>query len=279
MIRIERSLLEKYANASIASPINLEPSLSEIFHENTKLAPMSLRAFSDRINALVNNPSVRALLTQSYKVYSLMDQVELPSPAVDDPLGATVKARRSQRQFTGEAMSLDELSRMLYLTYGRTDDGFYRAVASGGGLYPLEIYTFALRVDGLEPGLYHYGVEQHQLDVVRRGDFRAAIEEHVACYGIDLENACAVMVITALFRRSTLKYQDRGYRMALFEAGAASQNLALAATDLGIGTCQVGGFHDDLLSEILEIDGSQEAPLIPIFLGRLPTAEPPAAED
>lgn len=278
MIRIERSVLEKYTNSSIVSPFELEPSLSEIFHENTKLSPLRLREYSDHIAALTSNAGVRAMLSQSYKVYSLMDQVELPAPPTDDPLARTVVERRSQRRFSGEAMGLDELSRLLYLGYGRTDDGFYRAVASGGALYPLELYVVALDVEGLEPGLYHYGVEHHRLDVVRHGDLRSAIAENVVCEGIDLEHAGAVVVISALFRRTTLKYQNRGYRMVLLEAGAVSQNLGLAATDLGLGCCQIGGFHDDLLSEILEIDGVREAPLVPIVFGRLHRPEPEAGD-
>ena len=268
MITIERPVLEKYTNATLTSPIRLEPSLSEIFHENTKLSPLRLRDYSDRIAALTQNAAVRQMLTQAYKVYSLMDQVALPTPVRDDPLARVVVERRSARRFSGEAMTLDELSRLLFLTYGRTDESFFRAVPSGGALYPLELYVVALHVEGLEPGLYHYGVEDHHLDVVRRGDLRAAMAEHVVCEGIELEKACAVVVVSALFRRTTLKYQDRGYRMVLFEAGAAGQNLSLAATALGIGSCMIGGFHDDLLAELLEIDGIDEAPLIPIILGR-----------
>jgi len=53
------------------------------------------------------------------------------------------------------------------------------------------------------------------------------------------------------------------------EAGEVAQNMTLEANALGLGVCLVGGFHDNNLSKILEIDGSYEAPLLPIVVGRI----------
>ena len=54
--------------------------------------------------------------------------------------------------------------------------------------------------------------------------------------------ATILIFITALFERSTFKYQDRGYRYTLLEAGHVAQNLNLVANALGYGAVNIGGF-------------------------------------
>jgi nitroreductase len=54
----------------------------------------------------------------------------------------------------------------------------------------------------------------------------------------------------------------------LIEAGEVGHNLALLASSLGLGSCLLGGFLDDGLSKLLDIDGVDEAPLLPIVVGR-----------
>jgi SagB-type dehydrogenase family enzyme len=188
-------------------------------------------------------------------------------------LERTIAARRSIRTFSGAAIDLGELARLLFFTYGKTDpDGAFRAVASGGALYPLELYVVAFKVDGLEHGIYHYGVETGHLDLVRPMDPFSAFKDVVTWQGVDIDNASLAIVITAAFRRSTVKYLDRGYRMVLMEVGEAAQNLSLVATSMDLGACLLGGFNDDLLSDLLDIDGVDEAPLLPVLIGRPATA-------
>jgi SagB-type dehydrogenase family enzyme len=248
----------------------VKDSLSEVFHENTKLGPLSARAHAAWILNFTKSHSARQTLQQAYKSYTLMERRELPPVAPRTELERCIAARRSVRTFSGAPMDLEELARLLFFTYGRTGpQQALRAVASGGALYPLELYVAAFDVDGLDCGTYHFGVETGHLDLVTPGACRSAFKDVVAWQGIDIDNASVAIVITAAFRRSTVKYLDRGYRMVLMEAGEAAQNLCLLATSMGLGACLLGGFHDDRLSGLLEIDGVLEAPLLPVLVGRL----------
>jgi SagB-type dehydrogenase family enzyme len=85
------------------------------------------------------------------------------------------------------------------------------------------------------------------------------------------------VLVTAIFQRSTFKYQDRGYRLILIEAGEVAQNMTLEATSLGLGACLLGGYLDNDLSGLLEIDGIDEAPLLPVVLGRPAGSNPRAS--
>jgi SagB-type dehydrogenase family enzyme len=269
MVRSGRRVLEKLAHSSAKLGLEAKNSLYEIFHENTKLSPLTSRAYSAWILNFLRSHRAQQTIDQPYKIYTLMERRELPPVEARSELEQTIAARRSIRRFSGAPLGLEELARLLFFTYGRTDRrGPFRAVASGGALYPLELYVVALNVDGLEPGIYHYGVETGCLDVVRPGESLAALKQLVAWEGIDIDNASLAIVVTAAFRRNTVKYLDRGYRLVLMEAGEVAQNLCLLATSMDLGACLLGGFNDDLLSDFLDIDGVDEAPLLPVLVGR-----------
>jgi hypothetical protein len=44
-----------------------------------------------------------------------------------------------------------------------------RAYPSSGALYAVEIYPLVFRVEGLDPGVYHYRAVENELEVVRLG--------------------------------------------------------------------------------------------------------------
>jgi SagB-type dehydrogenase family enzyme len=278
----DRRLGRKLASASTALRRFVKPPLYEIFHENTKLGRLSARAYAiwmQQVTRQAGGSSAPAASRywqpgQGQKTYTLMEHRALPVVEAQTELERTIAARRSHRAFTGGAVELETLARLLFFTYGQTASrGPFRAVASGGALYPLEIYVVAFRIAGLEPGLYHYSVPGGHLDLVRAGDCLEPFREVVYWQGIDIDHASLAIVVTAAFQRSTIKYLDRGYRMILMEVGEAAQNLCLMATAQHLGACLLGGFNDDLLSEFLDIDGVEEAPLLPVVIGQ------PAAPD
>lgn len=261
--------IKRFARTGLLEDLEPPPSLSEVFHENTKLTPISARAYGMELGRVNASPLIKTLISAPYKVYSLGPEVPLDPVAPASPLEQVIARRRSVRHYSGEALCIEEVSRLLYFGYGITDaQQRFRAVASGGALYPLEIYILPLRIDGMEAGVYHYNVEDHGLDLVRRGLDRERLEACVNFREIDLSGAALVLVVTAIFQRTTIKYQDRGYRLLLIEAGAVGQNLGLTATSLGLASCMVGGFLDDELSRLLEVDGQHEAPLLPMVFGR-----------
>ena len=269
MIEIERQALKKFAGTGFRGAVKMEASLSELFHENTKLTPLSSRAYGSWISQIGKSKMLMSLMALPFKTYTLMDQVALPA-APRSELESLIAARRSIRHYSGESMTQEELASLLFFSYGITDNRHnFRAVASGGGLYPLEIYAVALNVEGLERGIYHYNVEHNCLDIVSRGDRLAELKECIWFEDIDVDDASALFIVTAIFERSTLKYQDRGYRMILMEAGEVAQNLTLVANSHNLGVCLLGGFHDNVVSRILEIDGCYEAPLLPMVVGRM----------
>lgn len=277
MLKVERRVLKKIAGTGIYGTLQVESTLSEVFHENTKLAPLSSRAYTQAIAQKGKSPVVKALMANPFKVYSLMDEAGLPAAGEPNELERIIAARHSTRRYTGEAVTARELSRLLLYTYGKPVEGrSRRPVASGGALYPLELYVVPLNVEGLERGwVYHYNADRHALDIVRREDRWEEFRHIVWLADMeDVEKVSMVVVVTAVFARCTMKYMDRGYRLVLMEAGEVGHNLALMAGSLGLGACLLGGFLDDQLSRLLDIDGIDEAPLLPVVVGRPAPARP-----
>lgn len=193
----------------------------------------------------------------------------LPEPA-GLPLEAAIARRRSVREYADRPLRLEELSRLLYYGAGLTDRRdptlAFRAVPSSGALYPIETYPVVFRVEGLEPGAYHYDVQRHRLALVWPGDARQAVFRAAVSQEMILQ-ASLVLVLTGIFGRVQWKYADRGYRYMLLEAGHLGQNVYLAATALGLGACAIGAFFDDDLNHLLGVDGRDEAAVYLLSLG------------
>ena len=82
-----------------------------------------------------------------------------------------------------------------------------------------------------------------------------------------LSGASAVVVLAAVVERSLWKYEDRGYRYLLLEAGHVAQNLNLCATGLGLGCLNLGGFFDEDVAALLRLDDDHEVVLYGIAVG------------
>jgi SagB-type dehydrogenase family enzyme len=208
---------------------------------------------------------------ERYKTYPTARSIALPDPNGYQGLSLekAIETRRSIRDYADEALSLEELSRLLHAAQGITAERRgYRAAPSAGALYPIETYAVVHDVAGLERGLYHYSVADHTLEQLRAENLRRTIV--VAGIGQDmLGQAQVCFVLSAFFQRLRWKYRERTYRYALLEAGHIGQNLYLAATSMGLGACAVGAFLDDELNNLLELDGQQEAALYMISVGQI----------
>jgi SagB-type dehydrogenase family enzyme len=206
-----------------------------------------------------------------FKTYPDAARVKLPDLALDDSgVFDALARRRSLRAYSPEPLALGELSALLWAAGGITarQDGFaFRTAPSAGGLYPIEHYVVANSVAGLERGLYHYDVLGRALERLTAGDLRlpiahAALDQRIAA------DAQAVFVWTAVLERSRWKYGERFARYVLLDAGHIAGNVALAATALGLGSCQIAAFFDDEAANLLGVDPDLEPVLYMSTVGR-----------
>jgi SagB-type dehydrogenase family enzyme len=179
-------------------------------------------------------------------------------------LEATLKNRRTIRAFRPDSLNAEFLSQLLWAAYGVTEPGgFKRSAASGGALYPLDLYAVLgdSGVSGVAKGFYHYQPMAHQIDILSEKDLRKELAK--ASLGqMWMARAPVSLVITAEYSRICSKYGERGKRYALIEAGHVGQNIFLQAEALGLGAGIVGAFEDKQVMEILGLPRTHEPLLI-----------------
>lgn len=197
------------------------------------------------------------------RITAAEEAIALPQPCdhLNLELAEALDARRSERSFGKEPVSLEDLSSFLYWSvgvrgyeagYGVRHMPLFR-FPSIGGLAGVEFEIFAHRVEGLAPGRYRYDPIGHSLVTVDRGDFRANIES-VTFESAWLFFAPVVIACVHDLHRTSWKYHTRGYRFTHIDLGAAVQNLGLVATGLGWLSCAVAGFFDEEASALLNLD-------------------------
>ena len=167
-------------------------------------------------------------------------EIELPPPASSTrSFGEVVRMRRSALDFLGgkQSMSLAELSAILAHAAQPLSADF-------AGTRFIQLYLYAHRAHGLQPGVYRLWPERAELEQVKSGDQRVAAA--ALSLGQDLAgNACVTFSMIGDLDRAAGIYGDRGYRNVHFEAGAIGHRLYLAAEALGLGATGIGAFYDD----------------------------------
>jgi SagB-type dehydrogenase family enzyme len=250
-----------------------EDRLFEFYHENSKLFP---ELAAEQAATFVASSFELYVQSRGFRQFRAAPRIPLPEATPSDGGVAAVLGRRRSSRDLGGRIGLDELAALLRQALGPTavveneEHGVaqaLRAWPSGGGLYPLDAYVVASKVDAVAPGLYHYNVIRGELEqlpsrapdrILRDGFFW---QEFVA-------TAATAVLLVAVFERTVAKYGERGYRLVLLDAGHAAQNLLLVAEDLGLGAVAVAGFCDDALADDLAVDGVSEAVLHAVVVGR-----------
>jgi SagB-type dehydrogenase family enzyme len=209
---------------------------------------------------------------ETYKRYPSAPKVALSPPKTEDgaPIWDVLRKRRSERRYQRASLQEAALSQLLWASQGITQvrqNYGLRSAPSAGALYPVETYLVINAVEGIEPGVYHYGVESHELEQLKTGDFRAEIAQAA----LDQEMAAqanVVFVWTGVFGRSKWKYKQRAYRYVYLDVGHIAENLALAAVALGLGSCQIAALYDEEANALLGIDGIEESTIYMTTIGQ-----------
>jgi SagB-type dehydrogenase family enzyme len=235
------------------------------YHEITKHSYTSVRS-SPHFLDWDNRPA-------PYKIYPMAGAVALPRELELSAMPALAAISRIAPLAADTALGLETLTRILFCTGGLTrskqvggEDYHFRAAASAGALYPIEMYVAAGEVEGLEPGLYHFSPADLKLRGLRRGDWRAMLAS-AAANRPSLERARAVIVLTSIFWRSAWKYRARAYRYCFWDAGTMLANLLAASGAEEIGTEIVTAFEDSGIERLLGLEPEREGAVAMIALG------------
>lgn len=190
-------------------------------------------------------------------------RIELPEPRTSGStsLETAIVRRRSTRRYTSEVLTLGEIGQLLWSAQGITGDrANRRAAPSAGARHPLVFYV--CRSDGV--WRYHpqgHLLRQHLGQDVRERLVGAAWRQRF------IARAPCVFAVSAIFERTTERYQERGrLRYVPMDVGHATENLLLQAVALDLGGAPVGAFDDGAVKRVLDLP-EQEVPMYLIPVG------------
>jgi SagB-type dehydrogenase family enzyme len=217
----------------------------------------------------VLNWSDRPIIHSTYPTAPL-DPLPYPVAPPEQPFGAGEP--RQEARFTP-----DLLGWLLHNAYGplrrrfRFDSnrlagsygsyaaaGWSRGTASGGGLYPLEIYWVSAA------GVHHYAPSHHAFERIVAGDVTSAVERAVP--HPDARSTSHYLVITSRFWRNLFKYANFGYHVCSLDLGALLASMTHLASGVGIPLRGLLWFDDHALNGLLGLDARDESVLAVIPL-------------
>jgi putative peptide maturation dehydrogenase len=210
--------------------------------------------------------------------HSVADEARAPTPLPlvtrEGAFYEVLLRRKTTRAFAPEtAMTLDDFSALLRYAFGcqgyaGLGDGLVllrKTSPSGSGLHPSEVYPIVGNVDGIEPGLYHYGVATHVLEPIER-----LSREEVGELAYEFtsgqpyaRSAHCLFVLTTRFYRNFWKHprHERSYAVLLMDAAHLSQTFYLVCADLGLGAFVTAAINGANIEDRLGLDGFGEGAL------------------
>jgi SagB-type dehydrogenase family enzyme len=254
----------------MAQSSNWDISVALAYHEATKHSYTSVRSGTHFLD-WSNRPL-------PYKIYPGAGTLALPRD-LNLPPTSTLSALRRRSDSPQKPLDLETMTRLLFCAGGLTkranvggEDYHFRAAASAGALYPVELYLVAGEVEGMEQGLYHFLPADLKLHGLRRGDWRPYL---AGCVGsTSLRRARAVFIMTTIFWRSAWKYRARAYRYCFWDTGTILANLLAAANADALNSEIITAFKDRPVEELLEVDGDRESIACLVAVGE---AAPPSS--
>ncbi len=193
-------------------------------------------------------------------------RVALPKPEgwkgiTDCSLISAIAGRKSHRKYLQKPLNLEELSFLLWATQGvrkNIKSVVLRTVPSAGNRHAFETYLCVLNVNGLESGIYRYLPLEHEL-LFEFSEAGLGEKVSIAAMGqYFVGSAPVVFIWTAIPYRMEWRYGTAAHKVIAIDAGHICQNLYLACSAIGAGTCAVAAYNQELMDRLIRVDGTEE---------------------
>jgi SagB-type dehydrogenase family enzyme len=192
--------------------------------------------------------------------------VALPPPLAESyPLQQSLLARGAVRVYDPAPFSLAQLGTILHTAVAGDRQNWPQEEAAGVGL---QLKVVAWRVEGVEPAIWQYEPERHELAYI--GPAPAAHEADSLTLQHEFTAAPVIIFITGNLAAACARYGSWGHRQLLFRAGAAGQRLWFGAIGVGLAGTVFAGFLPRAANRFARVDGYLEASLLAFAVGRPP---------
>ncbi|MFI6266587.1 SagB family peptide dehydrogenase [Micromonospora sp. NPDC051006] len=135
-----------------------------------------------------------------------------------------------------------------------------RGTASGGGMYPVELYLVTGGEGPVLPGVYHYHTGAHVLERLLLGDVSGTVRAALAGDASASEPpADSYLLASIRFWKNSFKYNSFSYHVVTQDLGALLGSWDLLAPALGASARRVLRFDPALLDRLLDLDSDAES--------------------
>lgn len=173
-------------------------------------------------------------------------------------------------------LSFSQLSVLLYLTIGLlrrkldlnwnsppaatnfVNQEYARGSASGGGLYPVQIFVVVGAGQELKPGIYHYSNPEHALISLRHGDWTAHIAKATAEPAGTPRRYPYYLLFGVDFWMNCFKYHNFGYHVCSEDVGVTLATTDIFSDAIGLPHRNLVTFDDAALNRLIGFDGRSE---------------------
>lgn len=176
-----------------------------------------------------------------------------------------INERRSTRFYSESPITIEELSYLLWATQGITSEKAgltFRTVPCSGATHSFESYLLIRNVEALTQGLYRYLPKEHKLLFMSE---LSELESKIEAITLDqpfvprFANKAAVLFVWSTTPyRSEWKFDITAHKKILIDVGHVCQNLYLASESIAAGTCAIGIYDQELIDDLLGLDGEDE---------------------
>ena len=206
--------------------------------------------------------------SKSYEINSRLFDLPMVSEntLTSKNIYSCIRERRSTRFYNDQAISLNELSYLLWATQGITNTNkagiTFRTVPCSGATHSFESYLLIRNVKEIQKGVYRYLPVEHKLLFMFELD---EIENKIDEITLDqpfvpnFANKAAILFIwSTIPYRSEWKFDITAHKKILIDIGHVCQNLYLTSESIGAGACAIGIYDQKRVDQLLGLDGEEE---------------------
>lgn len=192
-----------------------------------------------------------------------------------DSVRELLDERCSTRDYLDMPLTMDELSYILWYTYGvkavlgTKRKATLRTVPSAGARHSIETYLIINNVETLQGGLYHYNGINHTITMIKPllNSYKEASK--VACDQEFIEGAAVVFMWTCTPYRMEWRYPDVAIKYALIDVGHLCENLYIGAASLACGVCGIGAYYQDYADQLIGINTHKDNSEVTVYMAAL----------
>lgn len=196
--------------------------------------------------------SISFILIITYSCFSQeLINISLPAPKTSGgkPLMEALKDRQTQRSFTSQKLSDQQLSDLLWAAFGinRPENG-RRTAPSAVNWQETDIYV------SLESGIYIYDAKKNELTTIVGGDHRKDMGKQ----GFTAEAAVMLIFVADYSKMGLVTPKENKDFYSAVDAGYISQNVYLYCSSENLSTVVLGMIDRDKIKELLKLKEDQK---------------------